>query len=269
VLIGRYFQVFGSVRREADAARLSSELGHHFTPLRFDVTDEAAVAKAAAEVRAIIGNENLAGLVNNAGVAIAGPLLELPIAEFRRQIEVNLTGQLIVTRAFAPLLGAEAGRSGKPGRIVMVSSVAGRMGAPFLGPYAASKHALEGLSESLRRELMLFGIDVVVIGPATIKTPIWEKAEELDVEAYAGGPWHHPMRRIKDYMLRGVAGGLDAEKVGALILRILTAERPRVRYGIASGVSGFVQKLIPKRTLDRLIAKRLGLTPPEKRGGPG
>ncbi|MEO8669384.1 MAG: SDR family NAD(P)-dependent oxidoreductase [Bauldia sp.] len=262
VLIGAGFGVFGSVRRDEDAARLSSELGHHFTPLQFDVADEAAVARAAGEVRAVLGAANLAGLVNNAGVAVPGPLLELPIAEFRRQIEVNLTGQLIVTQAFAPLLGAEPGRTGGPGKIVMISSIAGKSGAPFLGPYAASKHGLEGLSESLRRELMLFGIDVVIVGPAGIATPIWSKARDLDMEPYAGSPHYEPLKRVRSFVSGSGRGGLPAEIVGALVLKILTTRHPRVRYTVAPlSLTRFAMAVLPKRLLDRIIARRLGLVP--------
>src|SRR6202158_2204515 len=106
VLIARGLRVFGSVRKAADAARLNAELGANFVPLIFDVTDEAAVNAAAVEVRAALGGKTLAGLVNNAGIAVSGPLLELSVADFRRQMEVNVMGPVIATKAFAPLLGA-------------------------------------------------------------------------------------------------------------------------------------------------------------------
>src|ERR1700710_2550746 len=154
VLIQKGFRVFGSVRKAADGERLAKEFGQNFVPVLFDVTDEAAVAKAADQVAAALNGETLAGLVNNAGIAVAGPLLYLKLDEFRQQIAVNLTGQLIVTQAFAPLLGVDRSRKGAPGRIVMISSVGGKNANPFLGPYNASKFGLEGMSEALRRELM-------------------------------------------------------------------------------------------------------------------
>src|SRR5580698_9562670 len=117
VLIQKGFRVFGSVRKQADADRLSKEFGANFTPLIFDITDAAAVKRGADQVAAALGNETLAGLVNNAGVAVPGPLLYLDVDEFRHQLEVNITGQLIVTQAFVPLLGAETSRSGDRGRI--------------------------------------------------------------------------------------------------------------------------------------------------------
>jgi NAD(P)-dependent dehydrogenase (short-subunit alcohol dehydrogenase family) len=158
VLITKSFRVFGSVRKQADAERLSKEFGPNFVSLIFDVTDEAAVNRAAKQVEAALASELLYGLVNNAGIAVPGPLLYLSVDAFRRQINVNLTGHLTVTQAFAPFLGTNRSAKGRRGRIVMISSVGGRNALPFVGAYSASKFGLEGFSESLRRELMLFGI---------------------------------------------------------------------------------------------------------------
>jgi NAD(P)-dependent dehydrogenase (short-subunit alcohol dehydrogenase family) len=144
VLLGQGFRVFGSLRKPADAQRLKSEFGDNFVPLLFDVTDEAAIYAAAGEVRTALAGETLAGLVNNAGISVPGPLLELPIEDFRRQIEVNVSGVVMVTQAFAPLLGTDRQLNGKPGRIVNISSVGGLTATPFLAPYNASKFALEG-----------------------------------------------------------------------------------------------------------------------------
>jgi NADP-dependent 3-hydroxy acid dehydrogenase YdfG len=157
LLLDRGFRVFGSVRRQADAERLRREFGANFIPLLFDVTEEAAVLAAAREVRTALGGETLAGLINNAGIAVTGPVLGLAADEFRRQLDVNVIGPVIATQAFAPLLGADASLRGAKGRIVMVSSLAGKNGNPLTSAYSASKHALEGFSEGLRRELMLFG----------------------------------------------------------------------------------------------------------------
>src|SRR5246127_3896536 len=179
LLLDKGFKVFGSVRKQADAERLKGELGANFTPLLFDITDEAAVLSAAREVRASLNGETLTGLVNNAGIAVAGPVLELAAGEFRRQMDVNVIGPVIATQAFGPLLGADTSLRGPKGRIVMVSSVAGKSGNPLTSAYAASKHAIEGLSESLRREMMLFGIDVIMVAPGAVKTPIWGKADEF------------------------------------------------------------------------------------------
>lgn len=262
-LIARGLRVFGSVRKESDGQKLVDEFGANFTPLLFDVTDEAAIAAAAAQVRAVLAGETLAGLVNNAGIAVAGPLLHVPLEEVRHQMEVNLIGQLAVTQAFAPLLGADRALKGAPGRIVMISSVAGQNGSPFTGPYSASKHALEGLSESLRRELMVYGIDVVVIGPGAIATPIWAKSEEIDTARYDNTDYAKPLAAVKKYMLDLGAKGLPADKVGTLIADALTRANPAVRYAIVpSPFERFMLGILPKRRVDKIIAKRLGLTKP-------
>src|SRR5271165_6933260 len=161
VLVEQGFRVFANVRKPADADRLAAELGPRLTPLIFDITDEAGVAAAAKTVATALGEKTLDGLVNNAGISVPGPVLLLPIEELRHQMEVNLVGQIIVTQAFAPLLGVDPARQGPKGRIVMISSVGGRMAFPFNGAYHASKFAIEAISESLRRELMLFGVKVI------------------------------------------------------------------------------------------------------------
>jgi NAD(P)-dependent dehydrogenase (short-subunit alcohol dehydrogenase family) len=256
------FRVFGSVRRQADADRLVKEFGANFVPLIFDVTDEAAVAAGAATVRAALNGTTLSGLVNNAGIAVAGPALELPIADFRRQLEVNVIGPIIVTQAFAPLLGADRELKGPPGRIVMISSVAGQNGNPMTSPYCASKFAIEGFSESLRRELMLFGIDVIIVGPGAIKTPIWDKAESVDVSRYANSPFAPVLQRLGAVMAGLQKQALPVEQVAALVRDALTLARPRVRYTI-SPTPGQVMmlKYLPKRLTDRMVARRLGIVP--------
>src|SRR6202012_601007 len=148
-LLAKGYRVFGSVRKQADADRLKGEFGANFTPLLFDVTDEAAVLAAARDVRAALNGETLFGLVNNAGIAVPGPVLELSADEFRRQMDINVIGPVIATQAFGPLLGVDASLKGPKGRIVMISSVAGKNGNPLTPAYSASKHAIEGLSESL------------------------------------------------------------------------------------------------------------------------
>lgn len=173
VLAGQGFHIFGSVRKAQDAQPLQVALGERFTPLLFDVTDEAAVYAAAKTVREKLGGQTLAGLVNNAGIAVGGPLTHLPIADYRKQIEVNLVGPMIVTQAFLPLLGTDKALQGVRGRIVNLTSVGGKIAAPFVGPYSASKFGLEGLSESLRRELMFYGIDVIMVAPRSRQSPTY------------------------------------------------------------------------------------------------
>jgi NAD(P)-dependent dehydrogenase (short-subunit alcohol dehydrogenase family) len=261
VLIEHGFRVFGSVRKQADGDRLGKEFGAAFVPLLFDVTDAQAVNAAADKVATALGGETLFGLVNNAGIAVAGPLLYLKIDELRHQLDVNVVGQLVVTQAFTPLLGADPSRKGEPGRIVMISSVGGKNANPFMGPYNASKFALEGLSESLRRELMLFGIDVIIVAPGAVATPIWAKAEEVDVSQYANTPYVTQLERIRSYMLDRGPKGLKPEKLGQAIHLALTIAHPKTRYTVSpDGLQDMMMNVLPKRMVDKMIGGRLGLT---------
>ncbi|MDQ8727869.1 SDR family oxidoreductase [Bradyrhizobium sp. LHD-71] len=262
VLIDKGFRVFGSVRKAADAERLVREFDANFVPLTFDVTDEASVLAAAQKVRVALGGERLLGLVNNAGIAVVGPALDLPSDDYRRQIETNVIGPVIVTRAFAPMLGTDKQLKGPAGRIVMISSVSGRHGNPLTAPYSMSKHALEAFSESLRRELMLFGIDVIVIGPGAVKTPIWDKGRDSDISVYSGSPYYKAMQTMRDYMLKLGKNGLPVERIGELVHHVLTTPRPKVRYAVSNeAVQLMIARMLPARMLDRIIAKRLGLLP--------
>ena len=261
VLTQKGFHVFGSVRKQADAERLSATFGPAVTPLLFDVTDAQAVAAGAADVRARLAGATLAGLVNNAGIANPGPLLHVDIAYFRQQLEVNVTGQLIVTQAFAPLLGASPEtRTKTPGRIAMMSSVGGKVGMPFVGPYNTSKFALEGLSESLRRELMLYGVDVIVIAPGAIATPIWDKADALDLSPYEKTPYGPIVAKVKGYMTEMGRKGLAPERIGEVVHTALTAPKPKTRYIVTPDpLQNWMSNNLPKRLVDRTIAKQLGL----------
>ena len=256
VLVQKGIRVFGSVRGQADAERLVRELGDRFVPLIFDITDQGAVRASAAAAAEMLDGKPLFGLVNNAGIAVPGPLLYLDIHEFRHQLEVNVTGQLIVSQAFAPLLKAPDAQ--KPGRVVMMSSIGGRNASPFIGAYNASKFALEGMSESLRRELMLWGIDVIIVAPGAIATPIWDKAEQVDMAQYSSTPYAASLKAVRDYMLDNGRKGLKPEQVGELVWRALTTERPKTRYVITPDpLQNLLANTLPKRMVDRIIARRL------------
>jgi NAD(P)-dependent dehydrogenase (short-subunit alcohol dehydrogenase family) len=263
LLLDRGFRVFGSVRKQADADRLRAELGANFVPLLFDVTDEAAVLAAAREVRAALDGKTLFGLVNNAGIAVAGPVLELAASEFRRQMDVNVIGPIIATQAFGPLLGSDSALKGPKGRIVMISSVAGRNGNPLTPAYSASKHAIEGLSESLRREMMLFGIDVIIVAPGAVKTPIWGKSAQAGVSAYSNSPYLPALEKIRKFTEHLNAIALPAEKISEVVAEALTSAHPKVRYQITPDpMRHLITGMLPKRMVDKIIAKRLGLMPP-------
>jgi len=227
VLASHGVHVFGSVRKPADADRVHAELRDRFTPLLFDVTDVDAIQATVPVVAERLAGETLFGLVNNAGIAIGGPLIHQPLDEVRRHLEVNTIGVLAAVQAFAPLLGTDRTRSGKPGRIVNISSVAGRISAPFLGAYAASKQALEGMAHSLRRELLLYGIDVVIINPGSVVTPIWDKAETNIPTRYDSTDYAPFLRRFLDAALRSGRNGLPAEVVGQVVWTALAIDKPR------------------------------------------
>ncbi|MGJ0396800.1 MAG: SDR family NAD(P)-dependent oxidoreductase [Methylocystis sp.] len=261
LLVEKGFLVFPSVRKDSDAAALAARHGGAVIPLLFDVTDAGAVAAAARAVEARLEGRALAGLVNNAGVAVPGPLLHLPIEDFRRQIEINLIGQLQVIQAFAPLLGAGAARTGPPGRIVNMSSVAGRFAAPFLGAYNASKFGLEGMSDALRRELMVYGVELILIEPGMIATPIWDKAEQTDLAMFAGTAYAAPGRRMLKWLVEEGRRSPGPEVVAEAALRALTAPRPPVRIPVVRNrfTDYTLRGLLPARLVDWLVARRLGL----------
>ena len=260
-LVDEGWRVFAGVRKNEDGERLKAELGANLVPVTIDVTDTDSVRAAAAIVREALDGQTLKGLVNNAGIAVAGPMLELPIEEFQNQMDVNVTGIVRVTQAFGPLLGVDEGLTGGPGRIVMMSSVAGEMGAPFLGPYAASKHAVEGISKSLRRELMLYGIEVIVIGPGAVATPIWSKAEEIDTTPYEKSPFYEAMQRIQGWMAKNGPAGFPPSKIADRVFRAFTDAKPRFRYAIVpKRLSNWsLPRMLPERMVNKIVANAVGL----------
>jgi NAD(P)-dependent dehydrogenase (short-subunit alcohol dehydrogenase family) len=261
VLLQRGFRVFGSVRTSEDAGRLQREFGHLFVPLLFDVTDESAVRAEAARVSQMLGTDTLDGLVNNAGIEVAGPLAHLTTDQFRYQLEVNLLGPFVVTNAFLPLLGTDPARKGNPGRIVNISSTSARIAGPFSGAYAASKFGLEGYSESLRRELILFGIDVVIIRPGAIVTPIWQKSNTGLTERFGETPFREALARFEQYAAKEGATGFSAAVIGNTVFHALTTKHPKVRYAVVPNrlTNWIIPQLIPMRTLDKLVAQFMGI----------
>lgn len=261
LLLQQGYQVLGSVRKSADAERVRHELGSdHFRALLFDVTDEVAIQAAVAEATALVGERGLAGLVNNAGVATPGPLLHISVAEVRHQFEVNFFGLLAVTQAFLPLLGARRNCPHPPGRIVNISSVSGRMASPFLAPYAASKHALEALTDSLRRELLIYGIDVISVQPGPIRTPIWDKAEQLDVERFAQTDYYPILKRVLADSVANGRAGRAPEEVARAVHHALADTNPRPHVALPTNrLSWWLIRALPARWVDWLIARHLRL----------
>ncbi|HEX9378253.1 MAG TPA: SDR family oxidoreductase [Gaiellaceae bacterium] len=244
-LAGAGWRVFAGVRRAGDAPAGTEEI-------LLDVTNEDQVRAAAERIG------ELHGLVNNAGIALAMPLEFIPLAELRRQLEVNVVGQVLVTQAFLPQLRRTRGR------IVFVGSIAGQSALPFLGPYAASKHALEAVADTLRLELRPFGVDVSLVQPGTIKTPIWTKSAKVADELANGagaelaGLYGERIAAFREVALRRGANGASAEEVARAIEEALTMERPRTRklVGLDAKVRAGVERL-PDRLRDRVYERVL------------
>jgi NAD(P)-dependent dehydrogenase (short-subunit alcohol dehydrogenase family) len=251
------FNVFAGVRKEADGERVT---GQRIEPVILDVTDDASVAAAAQHIRDGTNGKGLAGLVNNAGIAVAGPLEFVDIADFQRQLEVNVTGVVRTTQAMLPLI-RQRGR----GRIVNMSSIGGRVALPLVGPYNASKFALEGLSDSMRRELRPWGIHVALIEPGTVATPIWDKGVEQANELDANAPPEVRERygtlidAIRKVSERNRTEGVPPSEVAEAVAHALTADKPKTRYlvGRDAKTRAPVARVLPDRTMDALIERAL------------
>jgi len=257
-LIKAGYTVFGSVRRLDDAAALSQDGGSRFVPLVFDVTDAAGIARAVSEVEAIVGREGLAGLVNNAGMNVSGPFLHQPAEQFRQIMDVNFHGLVAVTRAFLPLLGASDAPRGRPGRIINIGSVQGIISVPFMTAYAASKHAVEGFSQGLRRELVPFGISVSTIEPNFTKSDIFVKAAaDSSANSYEGTRYEAAWAQFNASLASEEAKAKPAETVTRKVLHALQSPRPRPRYPLDP--IWHIGRFLPDRMFDRLIFKALGI----------
>ena len=251
------FQVFAGVRKPQDGERLRSSGGGGIVPLRIDVTEAESITAAVTEVTAAVGERGLAGLVNNAGIAVPAPIEHQPIDDFRRQIDVNLIGQVAVTQAFLPLLRTAQGR------IVNVGSIGGRVAVPLLGAYAASKFALEGFTDTLRRELRPWGIHVSIMEPGTIATPIWDKGiVSGDALAASMGPdaardYGKLIATVRTASEDGAKNGLPPDAVAKDVAHALTAKRPRTRYlvGREAKSRGTLARFVPDRFMDAAIAR--------------
>jgi NAD(P)-dependent dehydrogenase (short-subunit alcohol dehydrogenase family) len=254
------FRVFAGVRKDADGEHLSSQ-STEIIPLRLDVTDAAQIAAAAECVDKALGAAGLAGLVNNAGIVVADPMEIVPLEEFRRQLEVNVVGQVAVMQAFLPLLRKARGR------MVNIGSVNGRYAPPYVAPYSASKHALEAINNALRVELRAWGISVSIIEPGATATPIWDKslaaanalADQISdehIQLYKNDL--DAMTKATEELARTA---LPAETVVRCVVHALTARRPRTRYrvGRKAYLSLALYKVITDRAWDRVMQRSLGL----------
>jgi len=253
--------VFAGVRKLQAGEVLKANAGAGVIPIRLDVTDGASIAAAAEVVGHHVGEQGLFGLVNNAGIAIGSPLELIPLDQLRRQLEVNVIGQIAVTQALLPLLRQARGR------IVNMGSIAGRSTIPMMGPYSASKHALEALTDALRLELYPWGIEVSIVEPGAIATPIWDKSlkTSLDIEGeipVEGKRLYDPAaRRIRDAVGRAADRAIPVQAVVRAVLHALTAERPKTRYlvGGDAKVRALMLRWLPDRVQDWILKKVLNL----------
>lgn len=255
------WRVFAGVRRAADGAALQRQASPGLTAVAIDVTDAASIAGAARTIAAVMGSRGLAGLVNNAGIVVPGPVELLPLPDLRRQLEVNVVGQVAVTQAMLPLLRPARGR------IVNMGSISGRMATPFVGAYAASKFALEAFTDALRLEVRPWGIEVAIIEPGAIATPIWEKSTAEGDRLQAALPaeavrlYGKALEALRKGVARAARDAISTDAVVAAVVHALTAARPRTRYviGRRAKLQAAIARWVPDRARDGLLTRVLRL----------
>ena len=257
----RGMTVLAGVRDLVAGDALQATGGKAIIPVQLDVTDGESITNAADVVARHVGQAGLYGLVNNAGIAIGSPLELIPLQQLRRQFEVNVVGQIAVTQAVLPLLRRARGR------IVNMGSIAGRGTIPMMGPYSASKHALEALTDALRLELYPWGIEVSIIEPGAIATPIWDKSMQtsVDVESEMPADGRHlyeaAARSVRESVGQAAARAIPADAVVKVVLHALTAKRPNTRYlvGRDAKLRAVMLRWLPDRLQDWILKKVLKL----------
>jgi NAD(P)-dependent dehydrogenase (short-subunit alcohol dehydrogenase family) len=253
--VRRGMTVFAAVRDPLAGEKLAAQAGPLLIPITLDVTDEPSIARSLAVVQEVVGEGGLGGLVNNAGIAIGSPLEVISLTLLRKQLEVNVIGQIAVTQAFLPLL-----RRGR-GRIVNMGSIAGRGTVPLLGPYSASKFALEALTDALRMELQPWGIHVSIIEPGAIATPIWEKSDmmagalEVSASKEAKALYGEAVSRVRQGIAQAAQRAIPTDAVVRAVHHALTAAHPRTRYlvGTDAKLRAWMVKWLPDRVQDKLL----------------
>jgi len=255
-LINRNYTIFGSVRKQEDAQRLKAELGEKFIPLVFDVTDQASIERAAVQVQTHLKGTGLGGLINNAGITVAGPVEHLSIDKVEHNFNVNVLGIFRVTKIFLPLLGTRREHPSLPGRILNISSVSGKISAPYMASYTGTKHAIEGISHCLRKELLPFGIDVVIIGPGQVQTPIWDKGS---LDEFKNTQYISSMMKFFKYLVNKGKKGMTLGECSRRIANIFETEKPRTRYALVQHKlqNWMLPLLLPDRVVDRIFLKKL------------
>lgn len=256
ILHANGYHVFGSVRKEQDAKQLLNEYPQRFTPLLFDVQDHKATEKAAQIV--FEKCTSLDGLINNAGIAVPGPLQHMTEEDFERQLDINLKSVRRITNLFLPLLGCDKKHKGKPGRIINISSVSGLFNSPFNGAYSISKHALESMTDIYRRELRRYGIQVIAIEPGPIKTDIWQKNVN-SMEQYSHTDYYDVLQKANTMIEKAEQSALPVSRISDLILTCLTKKKPKTRYIVHKNKTMFkiLAFYLPDKLVDWFIEKTL------------
>ena len=254
------FTVLASVRKPADKERLDREFTRHFHSFLFDITDREAIQDAAARVRELIDENVLTALVNNAGVAVAGPMQLVNDDRFEEQIRINVIGTRNVTNAFLPALGARRNRPAdqKPGKIINISSISGILNTPINGSYCVAKHAMESLGEIYRRELYMYGIDVISLQPGPIQSEIWNKNAD-SLTGFADSDYAPMIRRVDEMMRQAEQDALPPAVISKLIHKIIDTRRPKTQYIVHSRrLPGMIlAKWLPARWVDRMLNRKL------------
>tara|TARA_B110000438_G_scaffold7985_1_gene7803 strand:+ start:25 stop:885 length:861 start_codon:yes stop_codon:yes gene_type:complete len=256
------FIVIGSVRN-IDDAKILKDKYKNFYEVIFDVTNKDAILKGKIEVERILKENNsyLSCLINNAGIAIGGPVRYLDVDFFRHQFEVNFFGLIEVTKIFLDLL-IDSNKYKMKNKIINIGSISGKRSYPFVAPYTSSKHALEGFSDSLRRELMIHELDVILLEPGPIKTPIWDKVPDIEKNPFLNTEYGESLRKFnKGYLKTVEADGFPPKIIGEKVLNIMQTNRPKTRYVITPKIikNYFIPGFFPDRWVDRMIGKMLGL----------
>lgn len=261
-LLDKGYYVVGTVRKESDAKKFYDKYPNQFQGLILDLKNKNNIEEVYKRLVKILNGNNLHALINNSGVAIGGPLMHQNMDEIRDQFEINFFGLLDLTKKVLPLLRAVShDQNQSPGKIINIGSTNGKIVYPFMGAYCATKHALEAISDALRYELKIYGIDVVLIEPGSVNTPIWDKADKTDLSPYANTDYKIILEKFKQEMIKIGKKGLNPEKVAKVAATVVENKNPKSRY-IVSGnyfTEWLLPRILPSSVFDYLITRETGL----------
>jgi len=255
--IQKGYRVFGSVRNEVDARKCTQKWGSPFTALVMDVRKIETIKENFLKVKNLLKGEKLHILINNSGVVKASPLELQSTEDIREMFEVNVFGLIDVTKAFLSLMKFEKRDNATRSKIINISSTAGQIGIPFLSTYVATKHAVEGLSHAWRRELIPFGIDMIVVGPGNVITPIWDKAKEET--KFEDSSYKEQFQNFYHYAITEGQKGMKPSDIANVVMEIIHSSKPKVRYApVAKKLANwYIPRWVSARTLDSIMSKNM------------